>query len=232
MEREPLNQEELEADLPEIERIKLENEKLLLENDHLRRRIAELEEVATKDPLTGAYNRRGFEEEFKKIAARNMPNETERRDMPAKPVTLLILDIDNFKNINDLLGHALGDEAIKQVVAKLQEFIRESDIVARFDAENLGIVSRHGGDEIVAILPDVDESTMFDRLKDAETGEARLPLEIEVEGKPVTVSVGIATILPNESPAQAIERADEALYAAKTAGKNRVMRFGDLPEKD
>jgi PleD family two-component response regulator len=218
--------------LPEAERLRVENEQLKLEVEYLKRKNKELEEFSTKDPLTGAYNRRGFEEEFGRVVGRNMPGgERERRGRPPQPVTLLLLDIDDFKKINDVHGHPAGDEVLKKVTAELRALLRDSDILARFGAEleeEQGAIGRHGGDEIVALVPGVDEATFSERLQKGEGGVPQLPFSIEVGGAPVTFSAGIATVFPNETAEAAIGRADDALYAAKSAGKNQIKGWGEL----
>ncbi|MFO0739865.1 MAG: GGDEF domain-containing protein [Labilithrix sp.] len=131
-----------------------------------------------------------------------------------RPVTLIMVDVDHFKSINDQNGHPGGDEVLKAIANTLTKtFPRRSDLVARYGGEEFAIILPDSGDAEVSILAD--------RLLNAIRALCvRMPSERTLK---VTVSAGAAIARPNESPADLIERADRALYQAKRAGRNRWL---------
>jgi diguanylate cyclase (GGDEF)-like protein len=171
-----------------------------------RERIQELELQASQDDLTGLANRRRFEEELAAAMARS------RRDRSTG--ALLILDIDEFKRVNDSAGHPAGDRLIKEVAAALRRRTRESDTLVRL-----------GGDEFAVILPrcSPDEARLA---AEAIAGEVRDCCSGDASG-PVTVSVGVAMFGddPRTSVATLISEADSAMYAAKDEGRDGVRVF-------
>lgn len=171
----------------------------------LQEELAAASQLARHDPLTGALNRKGLEDAF----AREHSRMTRR----CVPMCLALIDIDNFKSINDQLGHAAGDEALVHLskVAKAQ--LRASDTLGRF-----------GGEEFVILMPDTE-------LDDAEQVLIRvqraLTKEIFMGGgdkRLITFSAGVTVVQPNDGQAEAQERADAAMYTAKRTGKNKVVR--------
>jgi diguanylate cyclase (GGDEF)-like protein len=161
----------------------------------------DLQLVATTDGLSGLMNRRAFDEILKQ--------EIQNGDRRQEPVTLLLIDLDHFKSINDEFGHAMGDQVIRRVSKLLSANTRSADEVARY-----------GGEEFVMLL-------RGQRLDQAESIAERLRKQIEAmvglpEPVSVTVSIGIAMRHPEDSVASLLERSDEALYASKRAGRNRV----------
>jgi diguanylate cyclase (GGDEF)-like protein/PAS domain S-box-containing protein len=170
-----------------------------------KRQEAELRMLATSDPLTGLPNRRHFLSRMDEELAR-----LQRLD--AQDVSLLMLDIDYFKRVNDTHGHSVGDAVLKHFAAILNEELRQIDSVGRL-----------GGEEFAIILPGADPAaaeTFAERLRrKVETS----PLQMDALSVPVTVSIGIAAMRPNDTPTNnALARADEALYQAKSSGRNRV----------
>jgi diguanylate cyclase (GGDEF)-like protein len=174
----------------------------------IRHKNDELEILASRDPLTGCYNRRRFFELFGKAF-------TEARNTN-KPISLLMLDIDNFKAVNDTYGHGIGDEVICMV----------TDVLASHCDNENAIVSRHGGEEFCVVLPgeNVDEA-----FKTAE----RLRLAIHTtshgvyeEGSSITVSFGLACYNDKVScHSEILENADKALYESKETGKNKTSIY-------
>ncbi|MEJ2791789.1 GGDEF domain-containing protein [Iodobacter sp. LRB] len=178
--------------------------------DDAQRRIIELEKELTHvsqkvrtDQLTGALNRRGLEEIFDVELARALRSES--------PLSIGLLDIDNFKKLNDSQGHAAGDAALVHLVSVVKDLLRPSDSVARY-----------GGEEFVLVLPETD-------INEAVSVVQRLQRELTKrfflnnnEKLLITFSAGVALVLPGEARDQVIERADQAMYQAKKLGKNRV----------
>lgn len=161
-----------------------------------------LQSMAISDPLTGCYNRRHFTEIAGKLVS---AAERHRRK-----VSVLILDIDFFKHINDTYGHPVGDEVLKAVAQACQTLLRQPDFLVRY-----------GGEEFVAVLPDTEvaeAATVAERLRHAIAGLQVLPGAAQVS---VTVSIGIAAYRPGEhSLEKALARADAVLYEVKRAGRN------------
>lgn len=165
----------------------------------------ELWELATTDGLTGFLNRRHFLARLQEEFDRLQRNEDLRS-------ALLMLDIDHFKRINDSYGHAIGDEVLKHFAGIIRSQQRKIDIVGRI-----------GGEEFAVILPDTDLSearVLAERLLHAV---ARTPLIHEMSLIETTVSIGIAQLaVASESADSALKQADQALYRAKEAGRNRI----------
>jgi diguanylate cyclase len=160
--------------------------------------------LARHDPLTNTLNRKGLDEALaREIAAMR------RRDTP---LSVALLDIDNFKTLNDRLGHEAGDEALIHLVKVVRRSMRPADSLARY-----------GGEEFVILLPD----TSLDAAVMAMTRLQReLTKNFFLSGKEkvlITFSAGVAQLEPEEPGVEAIKRADQAMYLAKRAGKNRVM---------
>lgn len=166
---------------------------LIADNDKLRR-------VAETDSLTGAASRDCLE--------RTARHEIDRCRRIGEPLTLIVFDIDYFKKINDLFGHAMGDRALKQVSALAQHCLRPTDMLGRV-----------GGDEFVALLPGIGVDAA---LTIAERIRAQVHAS-ELEGALLmTASFGLAGLLDDEGYEELFERADRALYKAKQLGRNRA----------
>lgn len=165
-----------------------------------------LERLASVDGLTGVLNRRGFDDQ--------LTLEWNRAQRSGLPITLLMIDVDNFKSFNDHYGHQLGDECLRTVGRVLRESVlRPNDIVARY-----------GGEEFAFILPGADTdgaAVVASRIRDLMAAVA-IPHQAGAIDGHVTVSVGGATLVPlaNALPADLIRHADAALYAAKSSGRN------------
>lgn len=161
----------------------------------------DLQQMATTDGLSGLMNRRAFDEILR--------NEIQSYDRRQEPIAVLLIDLDHFKVINDEFGHAMGDQVIRRVSKLLSANTRSADEVARY-----------GGEEFVMLLRGM-------HLDQAESIAERLRRQVEdMTGLPepvsVTVSIGIAARHPEDSVASLLKRSDEALYASKRAGRNRV----------
>jgi diguanylate cyclase len=182
-------------------------------SDQLRTLKGELlsaRERATMDGLTKLYNRAAFDEHVSRISDLGL--------LLGTPPSLLMVDVDSFKVLNDTHGHPAGDEVLRKVAECLvRNFLRKEDFVARY-----------GGEEFAVVLMDVtlgDAKSLAERLRKAVHA---LPISHKGKALSVTVSVGLATLVPGESPVAWIERADQALYAAKSGGRDRMV-VADLP---
>jgi diguanylate cyclase (GGDEF)-like protein len=160
--------------------------------------------LAVTDPLTGLYNRHRFFE----LASR----EFERARRYAHPLSIIIIDIDNLKPINDTHGHLAGDCLIQSIGSECTRQLRKTDVLGRY-----------GGDEFIALLPETELSETLQVIDRLREHIAQTPVSFEDQSLPTTISVGVAGL---ERDCSGIEdllaRADKALYAAKQAGKNRV----------
>ncbi len=191
-------------------------EQLESENTLLKERIKHLESQLGIDQLTGTNNRGVFESELER-SLKIIRGETEEHRATTerlKEVSLIFVDLDHFKQINDTYGHPAGDEVLRKVSAFLMDSVRETDIVARVGGEEF-VVLMHGADESVAA-------------RDAENFRMKIS-QMEFEKHPrlqVTASFGVSSSKSSQSAKDLYEKADKALYEAKRAGRNRVIVTG------
>lgn len=164
---------------------------------------AELEELASHDKLTGAWNRRQFEA--------SVVQEIERTKRSARPLSLILFDIDHFKEVNDRAGHQVGDRVLEQLSLLVRGAIRSVDTLTRW-----------GGEEFIVVAP---YSSVGDAAFLAEKLRGVIEASEFQDAGRVTVSFGVAEYLANESLDDWIGRADKALYAAKAAGRNAVRTW-------
>ncbi len=174
--------------------------------DGMQQANARLERLAITDDLTGVYNRRYFHERF--------GQEFERAARYKLPFSCLMLDLDNFKSVNDTHGHLVGDSVLREFSERVQSCIRRVDIMAR-----------HGGEEFVVLLPQTGlEGAMVEaeriRMEIAGRAFEHIPAE-----RPITVSIGVAAYDADTMPVgeSLLKAADAALYLAKARGKNRAV---------
>ncbi|KAB1073700.1 GGDEF domain-containing protein [Methylobacterium planeticum] len=179
------------------------NEALSGEIEHRTRLEAELRRLADTDHLTGALTRRRFLE----ISEREWLRTAHSRN----PACLLMLDLDRFKMINDTMGHGAGDAALVAFVE-----------ICRSNLHSLDALGRMGGEEFAILLTDTDASAGMLVAERLRAAVAATPIAAGQRPVAITVSVGLAAFRPGEPLADALRRADAALYAAKNAGRNGV----------
>jgi len=169
----------------------------------------ELERLATCDPLTGLSNRRLFEQRLDAELADAIRHK--------RQVAVAILDLDNFKNVNDRYGHPAGDRTLKDVAARLEATLRKGDLLARV-----------GGEEFAWILPEIYADGAFAAAERARTAIGSKPFLANREGIPLTVSIGVAMRGDLREAARLYERADQALYSAKRLGRDRSVIWSSM----
>ncbi len=163
-------------------------------------------EMAITDALTGLYNRRYMETHVGTLVDQAVAR--------GKPLSVLILDIDYFKSINDTHGHDAGDDVLQDFAIRIRKSIRGIDLACRY-----------GGEEFVVVMPETDlavATMVAERLRRRIASEP-FPIQKGARMIEVTISIGIAALGPNDDAAAVIKRADQALYRAKRDGRNRVV---------
>jgi len=169
-----------------------------------------LAEGALQDPLTGLYNRRHLEE--------RLGSELAASERHGRPVSLLMVDVDHFKGINDQHGHVAGDEALKMVAFVLRGAVRKEDVLARYGGEEFVVVARETALDGAKSLAERIRRAV-EKSRCAWQGQD-LGVTVSIG---VTVSVGLAEFVPGRTERELIEAADRALYLAKQGGRNRVV---------
>ena len=160
----------------------------------------QLLQLSSEDPLTGAGNRRALFKRIEQLIASHKRT--------GEPMSAILLDLDNFKNVNDRFGHIAGDTVLKRVVATTAKRIRATDSLYRY-----------GGDEFIILAISSTEHTAC---KLADDIRALVASELASSEESITVSIGVAEYGQGETAVQWLERADKAMYSAKDAGKNVV----------
>jgi two-component system cell cycle response regulator len=175
-------------------------------SDHLRQNLRRSLERAVKDPLTSMHNRRYLERHLGQLVAQNVER--------GRPVSLLILDVDHFKTVNDGYGHDVGDQVLREVASRITTGLRGIDLSCRF-----------GGEEFVAAFSGVDADRALQIAERLRKRIADQPFPVQTEQGPlsVTVSIGAATSHGGDTAESLLKRADQALYRAKKDGRNRVV---------
>lgn len=177
-------------------------ERIIALQDELIAAREAMREQATRDALTGLWNRGAILDILSREFNRS------RRDQ--SPLTLLMLDLDHFKLINDTRGHQAGDSVLRIVTSRLQSELRPYNAVGRY-----------GGEEFLVIVPGCDESSSFNLAERLRNRVSATPISTTSDPIPVTISLGFAGLAEDPDPESLIRRADEALYRAKKAGRNR-----------
>jgi diguanylate cyclase (GGDEF)-like protein len=209
----PINFPELEARVRSMLRIKRLQDELDEKNRELELANKRLRKLSITDGLTELYNHRHVQT--------LLHEEFERSHRSGDPVAVAMLDLDRFKQVNDTYGHPTGDVVLYETAQILRDTAREIDMVGRY-----------GGEEFIAILPatDEEEAARFAERVRRAVGDHEYRDEATLIR--MTVSCGVASFpAPGvDSPEVLLKRADEGLYAAKTGGRNRVVRASELPQ--
>ena len=170
----------------------------------LEAKLQHMSELVREDQLTGSLNRRGLDDVFER--------ETSRADRRGTPLCIALLDLDDFKRLNDTYGHQAGDSALKHLVKIVKDTLRTMDVIARF-----------GGEEFLILLPETTVEAASQTMTRLQRELTKHFFMADNEKVLITFSAGVALRLPNETQADLVKRADRAMYEAKKTGKNRVV---------
>ncbi len=182
----------------------------------LRERVKQLEDQATKDPLTGLLNRRGLFEQLEPLVQEvqwylKQPEHPTRQYVVIRALSLLMIDLDNFKKINDQYGHPTGDKVLIRAAQLLRDQTRLIDLIARV-----------GGEEIVVVLVGAPQEEALKIAEKLRATIAEAPVQHGDKYIKYTASFGVVSLEPKTSADKLLLAADKALYQAKAAGRNRV----------
>lgn len=209
---------DLTSSLQEKERLeKQEKAKIHLALVSMQKRIKELEQEALsfkdrlteqnfrslRDALTGIANRAAYDE--------RLHLEFKRWKRFGTPLCIIVADVDHFKKINDSYGHSAGDKTLQVIAKTLQQSIRQTDFIARY-----------GGEEFVILMPNSSLQQIAEPLNLLREKIKKIPFKFRNKSVPITISFGATELLPGDTPRQAFDRADEALYQAKKDGRDRI----------
>jgi len=207
---EELRQVQLASELTQV-KSRLDN--VENEADSLRTRLKDKHQQTILDPLTGAFNRLAYEERITQEVARWKRYNT--------PVTLMVLDVDHFKHINDHYGHKAGDKALKLIADALKHSLRETDFLARY-----------GGEEFVALVTDTPADKIASVAEKLRAAIEACKFHYAGKDVPITISCGYSAFRGNDSAETTFNRADAALYRAKERGRNQCCNADTLPAAD
>jgi len=174
------------------------------EGEKLRQRLQEKHEQAVRDPLTGLHNRLAYDE--------RIMQEFARWKRYGQPMVLMMIDVDHFKNVNDTYGHKAGDKALVLIADQLRNYLRESDFLARF-----------GGEEFVVLMPETDLESAVIAAEKLRAAVEECQFHYQNTQVNITFSAGLAQLRKNDNPESLFQRADEAMYRAKEAGRNQCL---------
>jgi len=193
--------------------------------ESLEKELEREREKGEHDSLTGLYNRGFLEEKAQKMIERInfTPKEERREDHPSQKMSMVFIDVDNFKFINDNFGHEAGDAVLKEISKILKIHTRgDSDIAARL-----------GGEEFIAFMPGANEAIAKERAEQFRDLIRTFKVKIPSGGFiPITVSIGVAELKRGETFAQLLDRSDETMYFAKNHGKDQVSIASEIPKEE
>ncbi|MFN6970714.1 MAG: GGDEF domain-containing protein, partial [Rheinheimera sp.] len=195
-----------------------ERQSLLQAVQHMDARLKELEEEASQfkkrlaeqkfrslqDSLTELPNRAAFDERYEL--------EVKRFKRSGKPLSIVLGDVDHFKNINDSYGHSAGDKTLKVIARALKQSLRDTDFIARY-----------GGEEFILLFPETAIEDLSVPLNAIREKIKRIPFKFKDTNVPITISFGATELRSADTNREAFDRADEALYEAKRNGRDKVM---------
>ncbi len=166
--------------------------------------------MAVTDGLTRLYNRHYLDTHLKNLVRQALEQ--------GRSLSAVIMDMDHFKSVNDTYGHAVGDEVLKELASIIVKAIRSADLAARY-----------GGEEFVILMPETDAARAYEAAERLRKAVESTPFTITHPDSPIqkTVSIGYATMLPTDTPDTLLKRADDALYEAKNAGRNKVLPLAE-----
>ena len=180
-------------------------EKLKHELDEATRYSEELEKKLNQDQLTGAFNRRAYDKRIENEMARFLRYGT--------CFSLLLIDVDKFKRINDNYGHSIGDRCLQEIIKRTLPLLRKNDMLARY-----------GGDEFLVIMPETDKEGARKAAEKIRQTIEKIEFIYKKDKVKVTVSIGVTQAKPgDQKPQQVFERSDMAVYQAKEQGRNQVF---------
>ncbi|MFZ6644637.1 GGDEF domain-containing protein [Undibacterium sp. TJN25] len=168
-------------------------------------KLAHMSELVREDELTGSLNRRGLDDVFDR--------EADRADRRGTPLCAAMLDLDNFKKLNDTHGHTAGDEALVHLVRIVKQTLRSIDVIARY-----------GGEEFLIVMPETDLEEAAQAMTRVQRELTKHFFMVNHERLLITFSAGVALREPSETQESVVKRADKAMYEAKNSGKNRVVK--------
>jgi diguanylate cyclase (GGDEF)-like protein len=203
-----------EVDLRTLE-LNNQNKKMEKTQEELLSANTRLKKLSITDGLTQIYNRMYFEKQFRK--------EWRRCSRQGAQISVLMIDVDNFKSLNDSAGHLAGDKVLQSIASALHNYFkRAGDLVARY-----------GGEEFIVMLPETDQRQSIAMAEGLRLTIEKLVTHYNDHQFSVTVSIGISTTTPsaNLSPEHLLRAADSALYKAKNTGRNRIEMLPLLPAR-
>ena len=182
------------------------------EIESLRETLDSVRTESLIDPLTGIANRKHFEETLAAAVSRAHEG--------GEPLSLVVIDIDNFKSFNDLYGHLTGDQVLRLVSSAMHDHVQQGATLARF-----------GGEEFAMVLPGTDRNVAFacaETVRRSVEGRELLKRSTGESLGRITISLGVGVLEPGETATSLLERADGCMYGAKRAGRNRTVADGEL----
>ncbi|HAT42537.1 MAG TPA: GGDEF domain-containing protein [Rheinheimera sp.] len=203
-EKEQLERLERETMLSALQEMDKRLKELEEEAAQFRKRLAEQKFRSLQDALTELPNRASFDERYEL--------ELKRFKRYGKPLSVVLADVDHFKNINDSYGHSAGDKTLKVIAKALRQSLRESDFIARY-----------GGEEFVLLFPETPLEDLEGPLNILREKIKRIPFKFKDQNVPITISFGATQVKTSDTGRAAFDRADEALYDAKHAGRDKVI---------
>lgn len=202
--KEQLERQERELMLQALNSMAERLKELEEEANQFKKRLAEQKFRSLQDALTELPNRAAFDERYEL--------EVKRAKRSGRPLSIVLADVDHFKNINDNFGHSAGDKTLKVIAKALKQSLRETDFIARY-----------GGEEFILLFPDTDCKDLVVPLNTIREKIKRIPFKFKDTNVPITISFGATELRTADTNREAFDRADDALYDAKRSGRDKVV---------